>query len=134
MPCLWLQEADAAEFDQKRKEAEEQADAKTVKNRAKRQKKKDRSKGKGPIEEDGTRGRGAGGGVGATDLPIKKRRLVSGKELLFQRREGDEEEAEDMIDGKNLGVERLSEADRNPSVIEVPQVVDVARITIHEDD
>jgi len=83
-------EADEAEFEQRRKEAETLADAKTMKNRVKRQKKKDRRKGKGSAEQPDADEQGPAGS--ARDAPIKKRRLVSGKELVFRRPGEDSEE------------------------------------------
>jgi len=127
-------EADAAEFERKRKDAEEQAGAKTAKNRAKRQKKKERSKGKGPTGENGPEDRGAEGGGRVSDAPIKKRRLVNGKELVF-RRPGEDSEGDEEVDPSNLPEEALGDDDDETSpVVVAPKVVDEPRITIHEDD
>lgn len=124
------QEADAAEFERRRKDAEEQAGAKTAKNRAKRQKKKDRSKGKG---ENVTESRGPAGSLDVPDAPIKKRRLVNGKELVF-RRPGEDSDEEEEGDGPNLPGYAQEDATPSPSVVEMPRVLDERRITIHEDD
>ncbi|TFK44745.1 hypothetical protein BDQ12DRAFT_33860 [Crucibulum laeve] len=122
-----------AEFERKRREAEELAEAKTAKNRAKRQKKKERSKTKGSHNDDG---RGSqeddGEGSSRTDAPIKKRRLVNGKELIFKRPgevSDDEDEAgSDLQPGPSEP--RKDEADAP----EAPAIIDTQRIIIHEDD
>jgi len=119
-------EADTAEFERKRKEAEELADAKTAKNRAKRQKKKERSKGKGASGEQG-------------EGPTKKRRLVNGKELVFRKPgddsegEGDEDANPDTSSAPVPTVEEPEEQAVSP-IAEAPQVVESTRIVIHEDD
>lgn len=122
---------DAAEFERKRKQAEELADAKTAKNRAKRQKKKERSKGKGPADETGAQSREAGGQI--SDAPIKKRRLVSGKELVFRKPEDDSEDEKDA-GVSNPPDDALDDSNTSPGVSETPRVVDEPKITIHEDD
>ena len=118
-------------------DAEEQTNAKTAKNRAKRQKKKERSKGKGPAGENGPEDRGAEGDGRVSDAPIKKRRLVHGKELVF-RRPGEDNEGDEEVDPSNLPEEAPGgdddDDDENLPVVEVPKVVDEPRITIHEDD
>lgn len=128
-----MQEADTAEFERKRKEAEDLAESKTSKNRAKRQKKKERSKGKGPAGEDGTEPRGADGTRKGSDAPIKKRRLVNGKELVFRRQgeDSDGEEVQGDANEPNLPEDEPAEEDVTP---EAPKVVDAVRIMIHEDD
>ena len=90
------QELIDAEFERKRKEAEELANAKTSKNRAKRQKKKERSKTKGSAGEGGSESHTIEGDGNRTDLPLKKRRLVNGKELVF-RQPGVESDEEQVI-------------------------------------
>jgi hypothetical protein len=122
-----LQEAIAAEFERKRKEAEDLAEAKTAKNRAKRQKKKERAKGKASageqsadVEEDGKR----------SEVAIKKRRLVSGKELVFRRpgEDSDEEEPEQVVLDEEQKLPEETE-----TTVSIP-VVQEPRINIHEDD
>src|ERR1700722_5746408 len=89
------QEAITQEFERKRQEAQAATESKTAKNRAKRQKKKDRVKGKGAAGDGaGDAADPAGAEENASRLPIKKRRLVSGKELVFRRQGEDEEEGE----------------------------------------
>lgn len=137
--CSWFpltQEAEVAEFEQKKREWEDAAEAKTAKNRAKRQKKKERAKGKG-AENGGAKLSAAGAGSGTSgdqpSAPLKKRRLVSGKELVFRRpgEEGsDEEEEEDGV-GPMPSASTFASAD--PDAAPVP-VVDAPRITIIEDE
>ncbi|KAF8234167.1 hypothetical protein L208DRAFT_1129876, partial [Tricholoma matsutake] len=78
-----------AEFEQKRREAEELDNAKTSKNRAKQQKKKERSKAKVVFEMNKDNG-------SRLEAPLKKRHLVNGKELVFCLLgvESDEEEGD----------------------------------------
>ncbi|KAG5735122.1 PRKR-interacting protein 1 like protein [Termitomyces sp. T112] len=82
-----------AEFERKRREAEEAAEAKTAKNRAKRQKKKDRAKAKGTGTQDDKEP--SQGQDAHARVPIKKRRLVNGKEMIFRQpgEESDDSEA-----------------------------------------
>lgn len=110
------------------------ANSKTAKNRAKRQKKKERSK-KGGKEsekeiqvvegEDGTR----------LDAPLKKRRLVNGKELVF--RQPGEESDEDRDASPSLSPENREPRavkDAPDKGIDIPPLVDLPTITIHEDE
>lgn len=121
-----------AEFERKRKEAEALAESKTAKNRAKRQKKKQRSKVKAGTTEESSQ---ADDGTRSKDLPIKKRRLVNGKELVFRRpgEESEDDEEDDAVDSDpnpaQPDVEQSISADAP-----LPAVVDVPRITIVEDD
>lgn len=122
------QEALTAEFERKRKEAEETAEAKTAKNRAKRQKKKGRAKQK---SEETNKSEGALGGSETSDLPFKKRRLVNGKELVFRK------PGEESCDESDDGLHPLSE-EQDPqappeSLTPLP-LAQEAKITIHEDD
>ncbi|KAJ7188178.1 hypothetical protein C8R46DRAFT_1183782 [Mycena filopes] len=118
-------ELDEAEFERKRRAAEEQAESKTAKNRAKRQKKKERTKTKGSAAENGQ------GDGGAGDAPIKKRRLVNGQALVF-RKPGEDSDSED----EPVGPEVLSVAEtlELETPADMPQILDAPRITIHEDD
>ncbi|KAJ7647281.1 DUF1168-domain-containing protein [Roridomyces roridus] len=117
-------ELEDAAFERKRREAEELADSKTAKNRAKRQKKKERAKGKGPGEN------GQGGGTSNSDAPIKKRRLVNGQELVF-RKPGEESDGEEE---EAVGPPPPVAAEPEPEIpADVPQILE-PRITIHEDD
>jgi hypothetical protein len=109
------------------------ADLKTSKNRAKRQKKKERSKAKGSTSENGTEGTDKPG----TDSPIKKRRLVNGKELLF-RRPGEDSEGEEGVSETQDAVEEpnvteTGNSDVNPGTKDV-SILDGPRIMIHEED
>jgi hypothetical protein len=102
---------------------------KTAKNRAKRQKKKERTKA---AFSETAKAEGQAG-----DGPIKKRRLVNGKELVFKKRddrpesENDEPAFSDEI-GPALG-EKASATDGEDGPSAVP-ASDVAKITVHEDD
>ncbi|KIL66242.1 hypothetical protein M378DRAFT_161106 [Amanita muscaria Koide BX008] len=121
-------EATTAEFEKKRKDAEDQADAKTAKNRARRQKKKERAKAKGNNEEGSAVKSSEADDKNESNVPIKKRRLVSGRELVFRKpgeeSDGSEGEEEDKIVGPEPPT----------PVEEIPQHVEAARLTIHEDD
>ncbi|KAJ7901888.1 hypothetical protein B0H14DRAFT_3080130 [Mycena olivaceomarginata] len=110
-------EADEAAFERKRREAEDLAESKTAKNRAKRQKKKERSKTKGSAPENG---KGDGGGL---DAPIKKRRLVNGQELESDGEDEDEE----------VGPQAPPPTTEPEIPAEVPQILDAPRIIIHDD-
>ena len=65
------------------------------------------------------------------DAPIKKRRLVSGRELVFRLpgEESDEEDEEPIT-----GPEPLDAGDQTDEPVTVPQHVEVSRVVIHEDD
>ncbi|KAK7057133.1 DUF1168-domain-containing protein [Favolaschia claudopus] len=122
------QEAETAAYERKRREAEELADSKTAKNRAKRQKKKERSKGKGagPASSNGK------GDTGTVDAPIKKRRLVNGQELVF-RKPGEESDSEG--DEEETVGPPPPPTTTDPEVQdEEPRISETPRITIHEDD
>ncbi|KAH6910405.1 DUF1168-domain-containing protein [Coprinopsis sp. MPI-PUGE-AT-0042] len=135
-----LKEQETAEFERKRKEIDSQFDAKTAKNRAKRQKKKERAReavksGNPNAGEEGA-GESTGRGGDAPMKPIKKRRLVNGKELVFKR-PGEESDSEDGEDGEGRGAEDDAPGPRPPTAVEEPvavKVVETPRITIIEDD
>ena len=123
-----FQEAVTADFERKRKEAEEIAEAKTAKNRAKRQKKKERAKGKGagpeataPTNED------------RPEAPIKKRRLISGKEIVF-RKPGQDSEGEDI--GPELPPEEREGSSQEEDATASPSLplAEIPRIVIHEEE
>lgn len=124
-------------LESKKREWEEQAEAKSSKNRAKRQKKKERAKAKGAEKprEGSSTGKKAGGA--AEDAPLKKRRLVNGQEMTFRRPGvGSDEEGEDDDDDNGVGPSPLpSNAEHlqdHPGVS--PALVVEDRIRIHEDD
>ncbi|KAK0459476.1 DUF1168-domain-containing protein [Desarmillaria tabescens] len=122
-------ETDEANFERRRQEAAAVTEAKTAKNRAKRQKKKERSKAHGAQTTESL-GKG-GDDAAAADVPIKKRRLVNGKELVFRRPgEGSDEENEDTepVPGR----EPQDVPQDVPS--NLPPVLDEPKIMIHEDD
>jgi len=101
---------------------------KTTKNRARRQKKKERSKGKASAGEGGSESRATG-----TEAPLKKRRLVNGKELVFRQPGVDSDEEEGRPDEQpspsdTQGTSNGKEADLTP------QIVETTKITFHEDD
>ncbi|KAG2059185.1 DUF1168-domain-containing protein [Suillus hirtellus] len=120
-------ETETAEFEKKRKEAEDIAETKTAKNRAKRQKKKDRAKVKPSEKGDGK--------DGTQEAPLKKRRLVNGKELVFRKpgEESDEEEVDDAEGHDRLGLANDLETEQIPTE-EAPRIAQEQRIIFHEDD
>jgi len=131
--CMWLiifglqilnprQESDQQEFEQRKQEREQALDAKTAKNRAKRQKKKEKAKAasKETPKADGQQ----------DDGPIKKRRLVNGKELVFKKR--DDRESDDEI-GPHPDEQPSLSDEEGGSSIAVP-ASDVAKIIVHEDE
>lgn len=117
-------ESETAEFERRRKEAEDTAEAKTAKNRAKRQKKKERAKVKPSDKGDGN--------DGTQEAPLKKRRLVNGKELVFRKpgEESDEEEVDDAEERDKVGLQDDLEAEQVPQ----PRIAQEQRIIFHEDD
>ncbi|CAA7261622.1 unnamed protein product [Cyclocybe aegerita] len=118
------------EFERKRREAEEIANAKTAKNRAKRQKKKERSKMKGPANDDSA---SKAEGSERSELPIKKRRLADGEGLIFKKpgeTSDDESEVEEVQQPKGR-----AENQKQPiSAQEAPAVLETTKIMIVEDD
>ncbi|OJA20867.1 hypothetical protein AZE42_02970 [Rhizopogon vesiculosus] len=117
------QEAETAEFEKKRKEADDAAETRTAKNRVKRQKKKDRAKGKTSDGKDA-----------AQDAPLKKRRLINGKELVFRKpgEESDEEQMDEVVDDE-VGLPEVAEAEQEAPQ-EAPRIAQEQQIIIHEDD
>jgi len=67
------------------------------------------------------------------DVPIKKRRLVSGKELVFRRPGEDSDTDEDGAGGADETALAEDEPGNELEDTNTP-VVDESRITIHEDD
>jgi len=65
------------------------------------------------------------------DGPIKKRRLVNGKELVFKKR--DDRESEDEEIGPAPPGQEPSATNEEDGPPAVP-ASDVAKITVHEDD
>ena len=124
------QETEEAEFERKRREAEEIANAKTAKNRVKRQKKKEKVKMKGNGQDNDSSRPGAE--HTSTDLPLKKRRLVNGKELIF-RRPGDNSD-EDTEEATGQPDSSLRESSLTLVSKDTPVVLETSRITIQEDD
>ncbi|KAG5634073.1 hypothetical protein H0H81_003495 [Sphagnurus paluster] len=118
-----------AEFEQKRREAEQLAESKTAKNRAKRQKKKERAKSKGGTaqEENST---SQGQDNNELSAPLKKRRLVNGKELVFRQR-GDETSDEEEGGQVMLNLPEASSAQTN--IPELVKAIELPKVTIHED-
>lgn len=121
-------EAEALEFEQRRRERLEAAEAKTAKNRAKRQKKKQNRSGK---KDAGSDGEDAGAHRPNDGGPIKKRRLLGGdgKAVVFRRpgEEGSDDEDEDDIrepagEESNAGATGDAEAEPH-AVIEQPTIV-----------
>jgi hypothetical protein len=104
------------------------AESKTAKNRAKRQKKKARARVKGPAREDGSSGLP---GRETTEIPIKKRRLVSGKELVF-RKPGQDNDDEDG-DSEQSSVNREENPEEFPTSVPSLPVAEEPKIIFHED-
>ena len=126
-------ETEEAEFERKRREAEEITNVKTAKNRAKRQKKKEKGKVKGNGQDiDSSR---PGADHTSTDLPLKKRRLVNGKELIF-RRPGDNSDEDLDANEEATGQPDSSLRQSSPTLVskDTPVVLETSRITIQEDD
>ncbi|KAF9450432.1 DUF1168-domain-containing protein [Macrolepiota fuliginosa MF-IS2] len=123
-------EALTAEFDRKRKEAEKTTEAKTAKNRMKRQKKKERAKhNRGKSEEAS---KSDVGNSETPELPLKKRRLINGKELIFRKPGEESGDESDEAQPHTLTKEQLPQAALD---LVAPQpVAEEAKITIHEDD
>lgn len=117
------QESDQREFEQRKQEREQTLDAKTAKNRAKRQKKKEKVKAasKEAPKADGQQ----------DDGPVKKRRLVNGKELVFKKRDDRESDDEEIGPTPN---QRSSAANEEDGVSTALPASDVAKIIVHEDD
>lgn len=128
-----LQERVTAEFEQKRSEAEAAAEAKTAKNRAKRQKKKQGKARGGQDTAETSRStdlssRGTGG---ESSAPLKKRRLINGKELLFKA-PGEESDAED--DQEPGPVQEQVSGDESQELQQIPvAAAEVSRVIIHDD-
>lgn len=133
---FFLQETEEAEFKRKREEAEAIAEAKTAKNRAKRQKKKG---GKSKNAAGGDQGAGAssrGDGGDGNSAPLKKRRLVNGRELVFKK-QGEDSDGEESDEAEQNIVDN-SATDSTTSVINDSEAVQpsiaASKIVIHEDD
>ena len=110
---------------------EEQAEAKTAKNRAKREKKKERAKAKGSVK-DGSSGSVDGGTHNSETVPIlKKRRLINGKELVF-RQPGDESDDGEDLNDPPLG-SPTAPTDAEGVMTEPRPVGEMPKITIHEE-
>ncbi|ESK97121.1 duf1168 domain-containing protein [Moniliophthora roreri MCA 2997] len=122
-------EAEAAEFEQRRAEAEAASEAKTAKNRAKRQKKKERSRA---AKEASTTGEGKAE-VAGSDAPLKKRRLINGKELVFKR-PGEDDDGEDSGGPQPESTSPDTGSVHPTAVVGVPEnVAEESRVTIHDD-
>lgn len=129
--CSNAQEAETADFERRRKEAAEQADSKTAKNRAKRQKRKDRAKVKS-ADKNNDGDLSAGDGV-----PLKKRRVVNGTELMFRKPdEGEIDEDEEVGEHDQLVDEEPGSAclGRPEEPLEGARIALEREIIIHEDD
>ena len=70
-----------------------------------------------------------------TDLPLKKRRLVNGKELVF-RRPGDSSDEDPDANEEATGQPDGSLRQSSPTLVskDTPVVLETSRITILEDD
>lgn len=130
-------ESVSREFEDKKRQREQEADAKTAKNRARRQKKKERAKGSKSADQGG--GGGGGQTTGASDEQVlKKRRVVNGKALVF-RRPGEESDGEDEEEDRDNEDEtgpqpaQVEDEQEPTSTLTVP-VAKAPTIMIHEDD
>ncbi|TFK54426.1 DUF1168-domain-containing protein, partial [Heliocybe sulcata] len=128
-------EAEVAEFERKKREWEEQAEAKTAKNRAKRQKKKEKAK---TVKQDTQKDESQGiarsrEDDGVPSAPLKKRRLVSGKELLFRRPGEDSEDEEMGGSGDEAGPQLSGQEKAEEAAAPVP-IIEGHKITIIEED
>lgn len=132
LTLLSSQETEEAEFERKRREAEEITNAKTAKNRVKRQKKKEKVKMK-VNGQDNVSSR-PGTEHTSTDFPLKKRRLINGKELIF-RRPGDSSD-EDLEEATGQPDSSLRQSSPTSVTVskDTPVVSETSKITIHEDD
>ena len=116
------QESDQQEFEQRKQEREQALEAKTAKNRAKRQKKKEKAKvatketSKADPQDDG---------------PIKKRRLVNGKELVFKKKDDRESDEEEIGPAPNEQSSVFNEEEGSPTAVPAS---DMSRIVVHEND
>ncbi|KAG6845936.1 hypothetical protein H0H87_000742, partial [Tephrocybe sp. NHM501043] len=115
-----------AEFERKRQEAEEAAEAKTAKNRARRQKKKERTKTKGTGTHDDTNRLDE-----QTTAPLKKRRLINGKELIFRTPGEDSGDEDASIPPRMQGSDNSGAA--NTTIPEVIPAAELPKITFIED-
>ncbi|KAH9485440.1 PRKR-interacting protein 1-like protein [Psilocybe cubensis] len=120
-------EIEDAEFERRRRETEELANAKTVKNRAKRQKRKERAKTKGTRKDESE-----APAQETSDLPIKKRRIVNGEEMVFRKptEASDDSDDEGQLLREPKNIETLSQHAPEPASI----AIEPSRITILEDD
>jgi hypothetical protein len=135
IPCKLIQNQEALtfEFEQKRKQAEDIAEAKTAKNRAKRQKKRERAKqSRGKVEGDSKQD-GAPRESESADLPLKKRRLINGKELVF-RKPGEESDSGSDEDVQPHEVPEVQVPQGAPESLAPVSTIEEAKVTIHEDD
>jgi hypothetical protein len=73
----------------------------------------------------------------STDLPLKKRRLINGKELVF-RRPGDSSDEDEALDADEEGTrqpESTSLQHNSPTLVkDTPAELETSKITIQEDD
>jgi len=120
-----------AEFERKRREAEELAESKTAKNRAKRQKRKERSKMKGTGGE-GSESR-VQGEDGDNAAPLKKRRLVNGAEIVFRQPGEDSDDGEEEDHRLPSGSLETPAGGSTQDTEETYGTADLPKITIHED-
>lgn len=134
---IYIQEVEDAEFKRKREEAEANADAKTAKNRAKRQKKKGKAKNAASESTHGATSSQREGGDG-NDIPLKKRRLVNGRELVFRKQGEDGEDSDEDVDEQSVPNHPTTEASDPPLGVSAsdtrPPPVAPSKIVIHEDD
>lgn len=131
-----------AEFEQKRRNAEELADAKTARNRAKRQKKKERAKAKGQANNDASGTADVGGGQ--EGAPLKKRRIVNGQALVFRHpgemSGSEDDEPEGHGPDQSMSVTCSLPTSTAPETTiayneesEGPMATDTSRVTIYDD-
>lgn len=105
------------------------ANVKTAKNRARRQKKKDRAKASKETDKETNSSSRNNADNSLPDVPLKKRRLVNGAELVFKKPgEASDEESDG---GGPLPPPQDGEA---TILAEERPVIEATRITIVEDD
>ncbi|KAI0313004.1 hypothetical protein OF83DRAFT_1034907, partial [Amylostereum chailletii] len=129
-----------ADFEARKRAREEEAEARTSKNRAKRQKKKERTKSgkeKGETQDDHHHdGTSIASMPNVNGPPLKKKRLVNGKELVFKRpgEESEEEGRDPQNGGEDVGHVGPTETIVQQFGASTGPVTEAPRIIIHEDD
>ncbi|KAG8883530.1 hypothetical protein FRB98_003091 [Tulasnella sp. 332] len=135
-PYADAKDAESEEFERRKLEREETAEAKTAKNRAKRQKKKDKGREKGDVGAGEPNASASKGSDLATPGTIKKRRLADGSTMVFRRPDAgseDEDDEDDDVGPRPQDAKADAEATSDADATPVP-VVEEQKIIIHDDD